>query len=281
LYQGIALAIRYCALSECPFRGRTLLFGRSGLKAVAGSQRKVSRSTQQAAFLRRKLPPELLRVDELVALFRRQVAHTPYRPIDGLTAVGRQLFELLKQPERPLLLVGIQVLPGLHAVKHPLLLLPRQAGKMLQPLLQAGLLLRRKFSELRIVFERAALLARRQILIAAEPVSGMAGLILRRTGLIGMDGAGMTFFGMTFFLKVVPLPVRALRLGMALRRRGRMPILGEQRRQQQKRHQTARNFSPAHFRSLLHFHLTENSQQPNFFLRASGSRIRGCVILDL
>ena len=116
------------------------------------------------------------------------------RAVDGLAAVGRQLLELLKELARALLLIGRQVLPGFHAVEHALLLLRRQAGKMLQPASQPRLLLRRKPAELRIVFERAALLRGRQILIAAEPVSGVAGLVLRRMGLIGTAGVGMASF---------------------------------------------------------------------------------------
>ena len=112
---------------------------------------------------------------------------------------------------------------------------------MLQPLPQLRLLLRGKPAELRIVFERAALLRRRQILIAAEPVSGVAGLVLRRMELIGTAGAGAILF-----LKAVPLPVRWVRLQMrllplpGLRRRLRIPRLGKhggdtEGRQQQKR----------------------------------------------
>jgi hypothetical protein len=55
---------------------------------------------------------------------------------------------------------------------------------VLQSLLQTGLLLRREPAELRITFERAALLRGRQIAVLAQPVSGMAGLVLR-TRLIG------------------------------------------------------------------------------------------------
>ncbi|MGA8538233.1 MAG: hypothetical protein WB566_01965 [Terriglobales bacterium] len=73
---------------------------------------------------------------------------------------------------------------------------------MPQLVLQAGLLLRREPAELRIAFERAALLSGRQIFIAAEPVSGMAGLILRRTRLIGT-----VWVGTGIVLKVVPLPI--------------------------------------------------------------------------
>jgi len=93
---------------------------------------------------------------------------------------------------------------------------------MLQSLLQAGLLLRGKLAELRIAFEGAALLRRRQIFVATQPVSGMAGLVLRRMGLIGAAGAERRFF-----LKVVPLAVGRLRL-LLLRRRG-MLGLGERR----------------------------------------------------
>jgi len=107
---------------------------------------------------------------------------------------------------------------------------------------QLSLLRRRKPSELRIVFERAVLLRGRQIFIAAQPVSGVAGLVLRRTSFIAAAGVGTTFF-----LKAVPLPVRILRLRMLLlwRWRRRMADLSERRRQQQKRCQTARNFCPA------------------------------------
>jgi len=106
---------------------------------------------------------------------------------------------------------------------------------MLQSLLQAGLLLRGKLAELRIAFEGAALLRRRQIFVATQPVSGMAGLVLRRMGLIGAAGAERRFF-----LKVVPLAVGRLRL-LLLRRRG-MLGLGERRGQQQKRCQMAGDF---------------------------------------
>ena len=78
---------------------------------------------------------------------------------------------------------------------------------MLQPSLQPGLLLRGKPSELGIVLEGTALLRGRQVFIAAEPVSGVAGLVLRRTELIGTARAGTVFF-----LKMVPLAVRTLRL---------------------------------------------------------------------
>ena len=145
-------------------------------------------------------------VDEPVALFGCQAAHSADRLVDGLPAVGRQLLELLKELARLLLLIRRQVLPGFHAVENALLLPGRQAGKMLQPPLQLGLLLRGKPAELGIVFERAALLRRRQVFIAAEPVSGVARLVLLRTELIGTAGVGITFF-----LKAVPLPVRRLR----------------------------------------------------------------------
>src|ERR1700688_5009850 len=145
-------------------------------------------SAEDEAFPRRERVLVLVRVDELVALFRCQVAHAADRPVDGLAAIGRQLPELLKNLARMLLLILSQVLPGFHAVEHPLLLLRRQAGKMLQPALQPGLLLRRKLPELRIVFECAALLCRREILIAAEPVSGVPGLVLRAMRFIGAAG---------------------------------------------------------------------------------------------
>jgi len=204
----------------------------------------VGSSTEQAAFLRGERASVLVGVDEPVALFGRQAAHAADRPVDGLAAVGRQLPELLKELARPLLLIGSQVLPGFHAVEHALLLLRRQAGKILQPSVQLSLLRRRKSSELRIVFERAVLLRGWQIFIAAQPVSGVAGLVLRRTSFTAAAGVGTTFF-----LKAVPLPVRILRLRMLLlwRWRRHMADLTERRRQQQKRCQTARNVCPAQF----------------------------------
>jgi hypothetical protein len=162
----------------------------------------VGRSAQDAAFFGRELVSELVGVDELVALCGRQAAHSADCPVDGLPAIGRQLPELLEELTRLLLLIGSQVLPGLHAVEYALLLLWREAGKMLQLVLQPLLLLGRKFAELGIVFEGAALLGRRQIFIAAEPVSGVAGLVLRRMRLIGTG----------IVLKVVPLPIGMLRL---------------------------------------------------------------------
>src|SRR6267378_7274302 len=193
-------------------------------------------SAEDEAFPRRERALVLVRVDKLVALFRRQVAHAADRPIDGLAAIGRQLPELLKDLARVLFLILSQVLPGLHAVEHVFLLLRRQAGKMLQPVLQPGLLLRRKPPELRIVFERTALLGRRQIFITAKPVSGVAGLVLRPMRFIGTAGVRATFL-----LKPGPLPIRTLGLltrGLLtrlLRRLRRQTLyLGERRRQQKK-----------------------------------------------
>ena len=221
---------------------QALFFGWFGVQAFAAGERKMGGSTEQAAFLRRERTLVLVGVDELVALFGRQIAHAADRPVDGLTAVGRQLPELLKELARLLLLISSQVLPGSHAVEHALLLLWRQAGKMLQPSVQLGLLLRRKPSELRIVFERAVLLRGRQIFIAAEPVSGVAGLVLRRTSF-----AGATLVGTNFVLQLALVSLLTLLLLMLLLRplRRQMPGLGERRRQQQKRCQTARNSCPA------------------------------------
>ena len=94
---------------------------------------------------------------------------------------------------------------------------------MLQLVLQPFLLLRGKLAELGIAFEGAALLRGGQIFIAAEPVSGVAGLVLGRMRWIG-GGVGMTLF-----LKMVPLPIRVLRLGM--------PDLGERNWGEQGRQQ--------------------------------------------
>jgi len=258
-------------------------------------------SAEDEAFPRRERVLVLVRVDELVALFRRQVAHAADRPIDGLAAVGRQLPELLKNLARMLLLILSQVLPGFHAVEHPLLLLRWQAGEMLQPVLQSHLLLRWKPPELRIAFERAALLRGRQIFIAAKPVSGVPGLVLRRTRFIRAAGIRATFF-----LKPVPLPIRTLGLLTRwLRRLRRQALyLGERRRQQQKRCQTARNVRPSQH-ALVPSSVAANGQpashKRNFLARSgracpisaardaasrvstenSGSRIRGYVVLHL
>jgi len=167
----------------------------------------MGRPAEDEAFPRRERALVLVRVDELVTLFGRQVTHAAYRRVDSLAAVRRQLFELLKDLARPLLLILRQVLPGLHAVEHVFLLLRRQAGKMLQLVLQPGLLLRRKPPELRIVFERTALLRRRQIFITAKPVSGVPGLVLRTMRFIGAAGVRATFL-----LKLAPLPIRTLGL---------------------------------------------------------------------
>ena len=164
-------------------------------------------SAEDEALWRRERALVLVRVDELVALFRCQVAHAADRPVDGLAAIGRQLPELLKNLARMLLLILSQVLPGFHAVEHAFLLLRRQVGKMLQPVLQPVLLLRRELPKLRIVFESAALLRGRQIFIAAEPVSGVPGLVLRTMRFIGAAGVSVALV-----LKPVPLPIRTLGL---------------------------------------------------------------------
>jgi hypothetical protein len=70
--------------------------------------------------------------------------------------------------------------------------------------LQPRLLLRRKPAELCIVFEFAALLFGRQVSIATEPVSGVAGLILRRAR-FGTSFASTGLVGMRFFLKLALL----------------------------------------------------------------------------
>jgi hypothetical protein len=56
---------------------------------------------------------------------------------------------------------------------------------MLQPIFQALLLLGRKLAELGVILQFAALLFWRQIAIVAEPIAGVAGLVLRRPGLGG------------------------------------------------------------------------------------------------
>ena len=293
-YQGFASAMpSFHSLFKirCPFRGCALFFGPFGLPGFAGGERKVGRSAEDEALPRRERALVLVRVNELVALFRRQVAHAADRLVDSLASIGRQLPELLKDLARMLFLILSQVLPGFHAVEHVFLLLRRKAGKMLQPVLQPGLLLRRKLSELRIVFERTALLGRRQIFIAAEPVSGVPRIVLRTMRFIGAARVRATFV-----LKPVPLPIRTLGLLTRWRRRLRRQTLylGEQRRQQQKRHQTARNSFPTQH-ALVPMPVSANfqlaSHKWNFFARRdaasrvstvdSGSRIRGYVVLHL
>ena len=207
-------------------------------------------SVEDDSLLQRERVSVLLGVDELVALSGGQAAHLADGAVDGLAAVGWQLLELLKELTGALLLIRGEMLPGFHAAEHALLLLRRQAGKMLQLLLQPRLLLRREPAELGIVFQRATLLRGWEILVAAEPVSGVAGLVLGRMSWIGAAGADTTFF-----LKVMPLAVRGRRLLMLLMLgisvlgpRG----LGEQERQQQKCRQTAYNFLPAQHSWSLH-----------------------------
>lgn len=73
-------------------------------------------SADEAALLRRILASELVGVEELIALLRGHTAHAADSAIDRLTAIGRELFEPLKELTRPLLLIGGQVLPGFHTI---------------------------------------------------------------------------------------------------------------------------------------------------------------------
>ena len=118
-------------------------------------------SVQNAPLLGRELAPELIGIDQLIALFGRKAAHATDRPVYCLPPIGWQLPKLLKYSARTLLLILRQVFPGLHAIEHTLLLLWRQTREKLQPSLQALLLDGWKSAELRIVFERSALLCRR------------------------------------------------------------------------------------------------------------------------
>ena len=242
----------------------------------------MSDSAKHAAFLRRKRIPVLVGVDELVALLRRQVAHAPDRPVDSFTAVGGQLLELLKQLACPLFLIGSQVLPGFHAIEHALLLLGRQVGKMLQLPLQTLLLLRRKLAELPVVFQFAVLLFGRQISIAAEPIPSVASLILLRTSFAGAALTGASLIGTTlvwtrFFLQLALAFLLTLLLFLTLLLlmrpplRLRAPRLGEGRRQQQKRCQTAHNFGPSqHVLVLVRFaNLTDSRPRRPEIGRAS------------
>lgn len=143
-------------------------------------------------------------------MFGRHAPHAANRAIDRLAAVRRQLFEILKELSGLLLLILRQMLPGFHAIEDAFLLLWRQTRKTLQPSLQLSLALRRKPAELRIFFQFAALFRWRQILVPAQPVAGVARLILRCTR-IGIDRTGAAIF-----LETVPLAVGALRRKRAL-----------------------------------------------------------------
>jgi hypothetical protein len=95
-----------------------------------------------------------------------------------LPAIGRQISELRKQLPRLLLLIGSQVLPGFHALQDAVLLLLREAAETQQPFPQDLLPGRRKVAELGIVVESFLLLIGRQVLVTAEPLSGVTGLRL-------------------------------------------------------------------------------------------------------
>src|SRR5260370_36658753 len=107
-------------------------FGRIGMQAFAGGERKVGGSAEQAAFLRRKRALVLIGVDEPVALLGRQVAHAADGPVNGLATVGRQLPELPKRLARVLLPVRSEGLPGFHAVERMPLRARRQRTQTLQ-----------------------------------------------------------------------------------------------------------------------------------------------------
>ncbi len=178
---------------------------------------------QHVSLLRGKFSSILLGVDEAIALGGSKAAHAADGTVQGLAPLRRKLAELLKELVRLLLLAGRQMLPRFHAGEHALLLLGRQAGEMLQAILQLPLLLRRKTAELGIVFQRSALLGGGEILIAAQPGSGVAGLI----GRVLLIGGGASIA-----LEVVPLAV-----GVG----GRAAVLGERGRQRQEGGQTDRD----------------------------------------
>lgn|ERR1700677_321008 len=185
-------------------------------------------SAEDATFLGRECVSVLRGVNQLVALFRRQVTHATDRLVDDLAAGGRQLPELLKYLARLLFLAGSHVLPDFHAVQYAFLLLRRETGKTLQLVLQSDLLLRGEPAEQGIAFEHSALLRGRHVFIATQPVSGVARLVQRRMRL------RRALLRMRVFLTV--LRMRLLRSGMGF---------SERRGQQHKRRQTARNNFPA------------------------------------
>ena len=237
---------------------------------------------------------ELIGVDELVALFRRQIAHPADGRVDGLAAVGRELLELPKQLTRAFFLIGGQVLPGLHAVEHALLLIGRQAGKTLQLLLQALLLLRGELAEFGVVLQFATLLFGGKIAILAKPVAGVVGRVLLRvelrtnvsgtvfilTGLVRTRRIWAVFVRTRLFLQLalallllallfpallllllllltlllLTLLLLAELLGMGMRLRPCLRMLGEGRREQQNGRQTAHDSGPSqHSCSLRQF----------------------------
>ena len=71
---------------------------------------------------------------------------------------------------------------GVHAPQHLLPLLRWQTVKPTKLVLQMLLLLRRKVTELRIALQRPFLLFGRQIVMLAQPLSGVALLSPGRTG---------------------------------------------------------------------------------------------------
>jgi len=81
------------------------------------------------------------------------------------------------QLPRAVFLLRGQMSERIHAIQHLLPLLRRQAVEPIQLILQTLLLLRWKAAELRIILQRLFLLFRRQILVLAQPLSGVTVLL--------------------------------------------------------------------------------------------------------
>src|ERR1700693_1203568 len=109
------------------------------------------------------------------------MSHALNSVVDGPAAVGRQQSELLIEWARGHFLIGGQMLPGFHPLKNALLLPRRQHRKMVQAVQKPVLLCPRQPAKLVVGLEGAKLLLRREVLISAEPISSVAGRVLRRT----------------------------------------------------------------------------------------------------
>src|SRR6185503_1684934 len=147
---------------------------RGFVRSILGrGQRQLRSAAQQAALLGRELVLETVGIDDLLPLVGWHGAEIADCGTQFLPAIGRQISELRKQLPRLLLLIGSQVLPGFHALQDAVLLLLREAAETQQPFPQDLLPGRRKVAELGIVVESFLLLIGRQVLVTAEPLSGV------------------------------------------------------------------------------------------------------------
>jgi|ERR1700722_10947496 len=139
-------------------------------------------SAENASFLRRELPPISVAVNLPLPGVRR---HRP-QGLNGishrLSTLRRQLLHLRMHLARRVFLIRGQVAERVHTAQHLLPLLGRQTVKPIQLVLQMLLLLWRKVAELRIVLQRPFLLFGWQIVMLAQPLSGVALLSSWGTG---------------------------------------------------------------------------------------------------